>query len=124
MCCVHGGSVPPIRKAEDPFFDGHDVQFHFVDQPAAERRASTGVFLKAEGAQAFGESSVVRVRGDFGDDIGVECRTHLRCGLVGDEQFRGAASDKNHLVQQRTQAFRYLLEKLKVSARHIPELSA
>src|SRR5258708_13062370 len=55
VCRIHGGPIPPIRKAEDPFFDGHYIQFHFVDQPAAEGRASAGIFPKPEGAPAFRE---------------------------------------------------------------------
>jgi hypothetical protein len=112
-----------IRKAKYAFFDWHYVQFHFFDQPAADWGASTDIFPKALGSETFRERSVVRIRGNFGDDIDIECRTHLRCGFVGDKQLRRAASDKDNLAQQRTQELDYPFEELNVGARHIPELS-
>jgi hypothetical protein len=43
---IHRGSVPAIRKAKYSFFDWHYIQFDFLDQPAAEGRASTRIFPK------------------------------------------------------------------------------
>ena len=63
---------------------GQDEILHTLDQPAAEGRASTRIFPKAQGSETF-RASVVRIRCDLGDDIDIEYRTYFGRGIVGDK---------------------------------------
>ena len=79
----------------------HDIQNGFTAPPPTYECIRTQVFRKIMSSEFFRQLVIIQQRCCLYDDVYIISYTGWRCGRIGKEQAGGAASQKNHFIDQR-----------------------